>query len=305
MEKIHATEVKYIKLGEGGEWEHECLTSGIIKFGYHKTPHKMCLEEKWEDVQKVWEKERKNNQSTAKNDVRQIKTFYTATPDTLFITFSQGLLHWCHPSGEVTELEDGSRTRQTVDGWHSHSLAGNLLSHSVLSGALLATQNYRGTICDVRLADYALRKINDEQSPEIINADNAKAQYLMAITSLCSLLTWQDFELLVDLIFSASGWRRTGSLGKTQKTVDIELELPTTKEQAFVQVKSVADQSVFSEYLSRFQTSDSYDRMFFVWHRGTLSEDLHAEGVTMIGPTKLAELILDTGLARWLRNKVS
>ncbi|HDU9810591.1 TPA: hypothetical protein RHH36_002386 [Klebsiella pneumoniae] len=111
--------------------------------------------------------------------------------------------------------------------------------------------------------------------------------------------------MLVDLIFSASGWRRTGSLGRTQKTVDIELELPTTGERAFVQVKSVAEQSVFSDYLSRFQTSDSYDRMFFVWHHGTLSEDLRAEGVTMIGPTRLAELILDTGLARWLRNKVS
>jgi len=296
--------VKYIKLGVEGEWEHECLTSGIIKFGYHETPHKMCLEGKWQDVQKVWEKER-NNKTTAKNDVRQIKTFYTATSETLFITFSQGLLHWCHPFGEVIELEDGSMTRQTVDGWHSHSLAGKRLYYSVLSGALLATQNYRGTICDVSLADYTLRKINDEQSPEIINADYAKAQYLMAITSLCSLLTWQDFELLVDLIFSASGWRRTGSLGKTQKTVDMELELPTTKEQAFVQVKSCADQSVFSEYLSLFQTSDRYDRMFFVWHHGALSEDLQADGVTMIGPTKLAELILDTGLAQWLRNKVS
>ncbi|WP_162484273.1 hypothetical protein [Yersinia intermedia] len=59
--------------------------------------------------------------------------------------------------------------------------------------------------------------------------------------------------MLVDLIFSASGWRRTGSLGRTQKTVDIEL--PTTGERAFVQVKSVAEQSVFSGYLSLFQTS--------------------------------------------------
>ena len=305
MEKIQATAVKYIKLGEGGEWEPECLRSGIIKFGYHETPHQMCLEGKWDEVHKVWLRERNNNQSTATSDVRQIKTFYTATPDILFITFSQGLLHWCQPSGDVTECKDGSRTRATVNGWRSHSLSGNLLSHSVLSGALLATQNYRGTICDVRLADYALRKINDEQSPEIIGADIAEAEYLKAITRLCSLLTWQDFELLVDLIFSASGWRRTGSLGRTQKTVDIELELPTTGERAFVQVKSVAEQSVFSEYLSLFQTSDSYDRMFFVWHRGTLSEDLRAERVTMIGPTALAKLILDTGLARWLRNKVS
>lgn len=294
-----------ILTGEGGEWEHECLTTDIIKFGYHETPHQMCLEGRWEDVKKIWLKERNNNQSTATSDVRQIRTFYTATPDMLFITFSQGLLHWCQPCGEVRELTDGSRIRPTVNGWHSHSVAGTLLSHSVLSGALLATQNYRGTICNVRLADYALRKINDELLPEIIGADSAEAQYLAAITKLCGLLTWQDFELLVDLIFSTSGWRRTGSLGRTQKTVDIELELPTTGERAFVQVKSVADHSVFSEYLSLFQSSDSYDRMFFVWHKGTLSEELREKGVTMIGPKKLSELILETGLARWLRNKVS
>lgn len=304
MEKIQATEVKYIKLGVGGEWEYDCLRTGKIKFGYHKTPHQMCLDGKWEEVKDIWLKERNNNHKTATSDVRQIRTFYTATKDMLFITFSKGLLHWCHPSGDVIKQDDNSRTRDTLNGWHSHSLAGNLLSQSVLSGALLSTQNYRGTICNVDLADYVLRKINDEKSPEIIDAETAEAQYLKAITSLCSLLTWQDFELLVDLIFSASGWRRTGSLGRTQKTVDIELELPTTGERAFVQVKSVANESVFSDYLSQFQTSDSYDRMFFVWHRGTLSEDLTYERVTMIGPTRLAQLILDTGLAQWLKNKV-
>jgi len=305
MEKVLAREVKYIKLGEGGEWEPECLATGTIRFGYHDTPHQMCLEGKWEDVHKVWLPLRNNNPSTATSDVRQIKAFYTATPDIVFITLSQGLMHWCQPCGDVIELEDGSRMRPTVNGWHSISLAGHLLSHSVLSGELLATQNYRGTICDVRLASYALRKINDELSPEIIAADLAEAQYLKAISGLCSLLTWQDFELLVDLIFSASGWRRTGALGRTQKMVDIELELPTTQERAFVQVKSVADESVLSEYLSLFQASHSYSRMFFVWHRGALREDREHDGVTLIGPNRLAELIVSTGLTRWLRDKVS
>ena len=30
---------------------------------------------------------------------------------------------------------------------------------------------------------------------------------MVAIVSLMRLLTWQDFELLVDLVFSTSGWR--------------------------------------------------------------------------------------------------
>jgi len=32
-----------------------------------------------------------------------------------------------------------------------------------------------------------------------------------------NLLIPQDFELLVDLVFSNSGWRHVGQLGKTQK----------------------------------------------------------------------------------------
>ncbi len=33
------------------------------------------------------------------------------------------------------------------------------------------------------------------------------------------LLEPQDFELLVDLVFSTSGWRRVGVVGGTQKTL--------------------------------------------------------------------------------------
>jgi hypothetical protein len=37
-----------------------------------------------------------------------------------------------------------------------------------------------------------------------------------------------DFETLVDLVFFTSGWRREGIVGKTQKTLDIDLVLPST-----------------------------------------------------------------------------
>jgi hypothetical protein len=52
------------------------------------------------------------------------------------------------------------------------------------------------------------------------------------------LLEPRDFETLVDLMFSTSGWRR-GIIGNTQKTLDLDLLLPSTGERAFVQVKSI------------------------------------------------------------------
>jgi hypothetical protein len=119
------------------------------------------------------------------------------------------------------------------------------------------------------------------------------------------LLTWQDFELLIDLIFSTSGWRRTSIVGKTQKTLDLELELPTTGEKAFVQIKSHANAGALSEYEKRFRETTAYKRMFFIWHSGSLSESIKADGITLIGPNKLAGFILDSGLTRWLRKKVS
>lgn len=305
MGKIKPAEVKYIKLGQGGEWEAECIESSFIKFGYHETPHELCLSEKWDEVHEVWKKIRSGNKGTATKDVNQIKAFYIAQEDTVFITFVGGFFYWCRPTGGVSVLEDGSRIRQTVDGWHNQSIGGKKLTQASMSGELYKTHAYRGTICNVSIPEYVIRKINDELSPEVEEADLAEIAYLKSVRQLCRLLTWQDFELLVDLIFSTSGWRRTGSVGETQKMVDLELELPTTGENAFVQVKSTATLDILNEYVASFQGSKAYDRMFFVWHSGPLNEELEIGGVTLIGPDKLAELILSSGLTRWLRNKVS
>ena len=118
------------------------------------------------------------------------------------------------------------------------------------------------------------------------------------------LLTWQDFELLVDLVFTNSGWRRISPVGKTQKTIDIELTLPTTGERAFVQIKATAAKKDFDEYLVRLKDSGSYDRMFFVWHSGDVGE-VNESNVVLVGPDRLARMVFDAGLTTWLREKVS
>ena len=119
------------------------------------------------------------------------------------------------------------------------------------------------------------------------------------------LLTWQDFELLVDLVFSRSGWRRIGVMGRVQKTVDLELILPTTEERAFVQVKSQASNDDLQEYADRFDQADIYDRMFFVWHTGTITAGDAFDSITLVDPERLSRMVLDAGLASWLREKVS
>lgn len=305
MEKIEAKHVKFIKLGHGGEWEKECISSGIIKFGYSATPHDICMSGNWDEVYQLWLSIRGDKGATTR-DIEQIKTFYTCDSDTLFITFYGGFLYWCQPTGKVNLLDDGNRERKTINGWHNYSVSGDKLNIYKLSGQLLKVQGFRGTICNVDVANYVILKINNKKSPEVIASIEAEKTYIFTIINLCKLLTWQDFELLVDLIFSTSGWRRNSVLGKTQKTIDLELTLPTTSENAFVQIKSKADINSLRDYENQFRNSNAYNRMFFVWHSGPLKED-HKDinGITLIGPYKLAEMILDSGLSRWLRNKVA
>ena len=301
---ITAKQAFYIKLGRGGGWESECLRGGTIRFGYRGTPHDLCIAGKWDEVREFWT-DKKGHAGTGTSFARQIRTFYETDETALFITFANGLLYWCRPTGPVEVLTDGNRRRATVDGWHSRSAEGTPLTSDRISGHLLKVQMFQGTICRVKPLEYLLRKLNDQLSPEVAAAEEAERALMDAIVRMMPLLTWQDFELLVDLIFSASGWRRIGVVGRVQKTVDLELILPTTGERAFVQVKSQAGNDDLQDYAQRFDQAELYDHMFFVWHTGTITGGEAFDRVTLVGPERLSRMVLDGGLAAWLREKVS
>ena len=153
------------------------------------------------------------------------------------------------------------------------------------------------------VADYCVRRINGQQVPEVEQALETTRAMGDAILGLMRLLTFHDFETLVDLIFSTSGWRRVGRVGGTQKTLDIDLILPSTNERAFVQVKSRTTSAQLADYVGRFGELDAYDRMFYVYHTGEAATD--DDRVTVIGPDQLAPLVMDAGLVSWLIRKVS
>lgn len=301
---VAASHLYYIKLGRGGDWEAESLRDGVLRFGYREAPHDLCARGDW---QGVWEamKAIRGDAGAATRDVNQIRAYYEADEHSIFVTFVGGLLYWCRPTGPVELLDDRSHRRQTSEEWRNTSVNGTLLSADRLSGRLQKVQMFRGTICDVRAGDYLLRKLRDQLSPEVAAAEEAERALMTAIVDLMRLLTWQDFELLVDLIFSTSGWRRVSQVGRTQKTVDLELILPSTAERAFVQVKSQATSAALNDYVARLAEADAYNRMFFVWHTGDIPEESSPTGVILLGPLELSRMVLDAGLSSWLREKVS
>src|SRR5207247_1304276 len=108
-----------------------------------------------------------------------------------------------------------------------------------------------GTSCEVDVAEYVTRRINGEKMPEVERALVAVQELRAGALGLIRLLTSQDFELLVDLVFSTSGWRRVGVVGGPQETKDMHLVLPSTGEEAFVQVKSRTTSSELDDYVQR------------------------------------------------------
>lgn len=116
-----------------------------------------------------------------------------------------------------------------------------------------------------------------------------------SIRELMELLGWQDFEMLVDLVFSTSGWRRQGTVGKTQKTLDLDLVLPSTDERVFVQVKSRTTSAELAQYVGGLDDLGPYSRMFYVYHSGEAQRSVS----TTLRQVS-SEFSVDLALSRWL-----
>jgi hypothetical protein len=304
---IRPRRVRYIKLGRKGGWEQECLRRRIIRFGFDSAKpdrFSLCQAGAWEEVGKVLRRAGKTL-GAATNIANQLRAFFEDDGTTLWVTFIGERLYWGFLTQSPAEQhEDENGVWRTVKhGWSCKDINGEELTKDRLSGALTKLASYRGTSCDVDVDEYVVRRINGHKLPVVENALLALDAMKTSVLALMKLLGPRDFETLIDLVFAASGWRRLGIVGKTQKTLDLDLLLPSTGERAFVQVKSRTTDHELAEYVERLDDLGPYDRMFFVYHSGEAQTD--DERVTVIGPEKAAELVLDAGLIDWLIRKVS
>lgn len=302
-------QAKYIKLGSGGKWEQQSFADGTLRLGYHDAPHEFAKKNDFAGLRQHYQ-QKGTDAKTASSYARQILDFYGTGPETLWVTFADGMLWWCVATSPVEFLggdeilfPQGSRLRQT-SGWQCQDLEGNKLYKANLSGHLTKVEAYRSTICDVKgdAFEYLLRKIKGEVMPDVIEAQQLKTQLLEATLPLIQRLTWRDFELLIDLIFTQGGWRRINYTGGTEKTVDLELLQPMTGERAAVQIKSETNPAQLKDYAGRFQKLQA-QKCFYVYH--TSKETLKAPpGLALMGPEQIAEHVLNAGLFDWLIKKV-
>ncbi len=319
---IKSQNAKYIKLGEKGYLEEICLSEKTIRLGYHQVPHD--IGDNLQALQNFFNQKdffKKDYQkSAATNHARQVYDFYTADKDTIWFTFSDGDLWWCQSDSKVEMIgpdgKEGSRFRKTINGWSNKSIANEKskskeLKIPELSGELTKVAGYRGTICNIKdsLREYLLKKINGEEITVVKQAIEAREEILESIENLMKLLHWKDFELLAELVFAKSGWQRISASGGTQKTIDIEMVLPSTQEQAFIQVKSRTDDKTLQYYIDKLDKRENEkEKMFFVYHTvDHASEEIQEpenKMIILVGPQKLSEMVLDAGLFTWLLKKV-
>jgi Restriction endonuclease len=125
-------------------------------------------------------------------------------------------------------------------------------SQSLTSLAPSAVAGFPGTVREPAGSRDILRVIHNEEDEDARVATLARAGYEGSIAKLVTRLREKDFELLVDLILTRTGFPRLAELGRTREGIDIETQNATSGEIAFVQVKSSATQAVLNEYISRF-----------------------------------------------------
>lgn len=301
----HPAAVRYIKLGRGGAWSTDAFAKGIIPFGFREISHAPCVAGNWEAVRQQLAAAGRTSSGITQG-IRELRDFHELGDDCLWITFADGHLWWAFADTEVVPVpDDGAdgprRFRRTLDGWHRHSSTGEPLTIRSLSSALTRVAGYRMTICTVEREDYLLRRIRGDEEPLLLEARRLQTELESITARMIAQLDWRDFEILVELILTRSGWQRQSAIGDGEVDVDLLLTNPMTAEAAWVQVKSTASQAVLDDYLERFRRDGSCERLYFVCHspKGTLTlpdeRRLH-----LWAGRELARNTLAAGLFDWL-----
>lgn len=337
FDEIDPSQVIYIKLGSGGRFEEICIENGYVRLGFgdpfdnrpnepNYELHELCKQndpKAWERIRQTYLDKGKSPQ-TASWFANQTKAFYQADANALWITFHNNLLWWCFSDQDVELKEQGDKHRYVLPEWQWRSIDinGDLLVKNRLIGNILAIQNFRSTLFEIKdqRRDYIVNKINGVRPPYIKAAEDAQDGMIEISGDLIKKLHDKDFEIFVDLVFSNAGWRRLNRVGGTTKTLDMEYYSPFSQLNCAVQVKSSSSKQEFKKYCRKFMEDRTAQEFYYVVHssKGDLEEVLNEfngrQGevldeteenfkITLVTLDVLSRWAVDFGLTDWLVTK--
>lgn len=306
-EPIKFDKAFFIKMGRKGAWEESAIKQGKIRIGWREIKLGDIQQERWDKIKKEIRTLSKTDGS-ASADFNALRNIYDADSNTVFITFYGGKLYWCKSKTTVKRvLEDDISKYRPVDGqWQCRDIKGEILDLSKVPGTISKVQRFSGTCCQVHEFDILFRLINGLHSEEYKAIEKARKQLTNDVKRGITLLHPKEFELLVELIFRQSGWRRVSVLGESLKDIDLELEDPITLDRYMVQIKSESNVKEFKEYAVRYneQYKDKFRYFYYVVH--TTKEKLRSddERIKIVLPDELAKMVISSGLVDWLLNKI-
>ena len=313
-------EVRYIKLGKGGNMFATCLENNMLYIGFNthldevrrlsneaRDPSKTELVKK--EIHDHWIKKCDKTLGTASNFTNRLLEVAQDQGNTLWFTIENRKLFYGLSDGKELErfepwvdngFNSGSAKKMKY-GWCNVTINGDVLDISKISGALTKTQATQGTIANISPgpSKYLISLILGEPLELKIKAENARTHLVSLLAEIIKDFQPSEFEVLVDLIFSNSGWKRDGELGGNIKFVDVTLKLPTTGETAGVQVKTKSDKKQAQKYLDEDFRGMGFDKFFYVYHSGS---GVHKDDVNYHSwcVKTVAEKSIDAGLTQWI-----
>ncbi len=312
MGQISTEHAYYIKLGESGKWADSSIKENKARIGWPEQKRSDINARKWGKIQKQIQNEKVRNgvlnRGSATTDCNALKLFTESTDRDVWITFHQSHLWWCQPAKGEVEQDSDSKYRKVKTAWSNVDVTGNELLIERLPGVIYQLQRFQGTICRVKEVIVLRRLINHEFSPEHDAVATSKKCLISDIERGLKGLTPKEFELLVDLVFTRSGWRRISVVGKSKEYSDFDLEDPITHDMYSVQVKSKANEKDFKIYRDAFR-GRSYRRLFFVVHTpqgklGNVKIADNQDDVKLMLGGDIAEKVVDLGLVDWLKDRI-
>lgn len=303
--------VRYVKNGPGGRWWPTAKATGQIHASWKDVPGEALLTGHVPTITAAI-RQVFGGRPGATQDLNALLTLLQHPSQHLWVTFQDGCLWWAtardgieiNPEGETAER---GHFWVTLDRpWSNLSLGGRSLAISDLPGAVAAVAGFRATLCKPRASAEILRIITDQADQDAAEADVARSGYSTAIARLVARLGPKDFEILVDLILSRSGWTRIARLGGVTEGIDVEVENAALDELAFVQVKSTADMTVLADYLARFRDRrDRYARMIFAVHTPRGALDVPGDlPVQVWDQSRISDLVVRFGLGDWVAKRI-
>ena len=306
------TAVMYIKNGAGGRWWKVARDEGQVHADWKHVPSALLETADFPAIEPIirssW-----GFKPGATQNINALRSLIDRPSQYLWVTLESEALWWCtvhdkiqiNPEGETKER--GHFWLNCALPWSNYSLGHQrFLAASELPGIIVDTLEFKGVVSEPHGWREILRVIHNREDADARAAAAARLGYELAVAKLIARLQTKDFELLVDLVLSRTGWMRVAKLGGVTKGVDIEVENPSTNEIAFVQIRSVATQTTLDDYVSRFKNrTDRYHRMIFVVHtpRGNLKPPTELP-VQVWTEKDISDLVVRLGLGDWVAKRV-